>query len=240
MSSERWYFRIDGKRYGPVGNAELDKLLKPPRVAPMVDARPVDFEGEWVQIGPGDDFSKAVDHFGIDFTPGEDDGVSSGKRRRGGERTWFERNVIDPLESIGNLFGKHRLTVFIAVVFLSVNAAALPYLLPKRGAERDYLATYDDIHKQFKALRKAESTTPEQWQQFSNESKKRLEPILADLAKSTDPQDQLRRYLLWAGRDCLLPIVSQTELPPAKETAKMELGYDRLKQFADTSLAAEN
>lgn len=231
---ERWFFRIDSKQYGPVDISRLEALLQPPRLAKMVEVRPESQVGSWLTIGPQDDFSTAIGHFNIELN----------ETRKPETRTRSTQRVPSNLSAVSttihdyrilivDLLLDHRWAVIAIVAWLFANTLLYYFVLNDDSEERAYLQTYAEVWDEFQQMRNGR-LNDEQWQAFVVSAQDRLVLTIDQLAYSSGDDEPVRRSLLWAGRDCLLPLVSMPQ--PTNESNRLERAYLEHIQAAEQAL----
>jgi hypothetical protein len=231
MMSERWHFQIDGKRYGPVETADLERFLAPPRLCRFMELRKEGTD-EWIAIGPRDDLQTAYKRLGV--VPPPPKAKSAGEPAVASqadtavkvastapavaERTdisfgWL-RTLLLPwywfmaaVDRFAEFVARHWVPFALAALLGAINLGIYIYSKYDYASEGEVLATYVEVWNEYIKLTEAE-TTEAQWKAFKEKATPRLQPLIDDLLGNTSAQTPTRRHLLWAGRDCLLPIVS--------------------------------
>lgn len=230
-TSERWYLRIDGQRYGPVGRAELEKFLAPPRLCSVLEVKCGD-DGDWVYITREETIDKVLVRFGVDPDPvvGAPEYVRSARTPKRLE------GVRDFIEGLSAWLIHHWVAAASVVAIVAINAAVLFLLNDPHGREREILARYEALWQE---VRRFSSDSPkEDWRKFAEPALIELEPMIRELEKSASVHHPSRQNLLFAGRDHLRTLL-KAEVPPTPQTPQAILFERRMQgaraQFLPTS-----
>ncbi|MFO1093752.1 MAG: hypothetical protein U0992_10640 [Planctomycetaceae bacterium] len=232
--SERWHFQIDGKRYGPVPTTDLERFLAPPRLCRFMEVLK-EGSDEWVAIGPHDDLSTALKRLGVVLPPRPATstqaestapriapiglktataavapaaaGAAATRPWRPGLLARLRYALGDAIDAVAEFIARFWVPFALVAVLGAINLGIYLARQFDYPADREIRTTYVEIWNEYLKLQEAK-TTKEQWQAFSKSSESRLTPLIEGLATRTDAETPLRRHLLWAGRDCLVPLVS--------------------------------
>lgn len=202
--AEKWYVRSpDGDR-GPFEFPEVLGLIRTGNLGSDDDIK-CTLEGHWVKVG-------AID---LNATEGTGNAEALAKATRPGKRgnrgnaasassrpqpSWFEiiyEEITDRLDP------RFLWVVVIIAVWLGINFFVLRMMNPYE-AERTYLEQFVTIRDELLRHRQAELSEAE-WAAFSTQSGAEVERIVAKLKRGATADHPVRRHLLWAGNDCLLP-----------------------------------
>ncbi|MCA9078654.1 MAG: hypothetical protein KDA93_26750, partial [Planctomycetaceae bacterium] len=178
---------------------------------------------EWLTIGPNEDMATAASHFDVELT----DNVTSnsvGVNHQQHARSSRFSSTSGPVASLVQWIAEHRWIVIGASTWIVFNAAVYWFVFASHSVEDECLQAYSEIWAEYKQLTD-EEVSPDRWQAFSETSKSRLTPLIEQLNRSTDAQSPNLRNLLWAGRDCLLPLTSGQE--PPVESRRFERAYQQ-------------
>jgi hypothetical protein len=230
-SAERWFLRIDGHHYGPVGRAELERFLLPPRLCSVMEVKCGD-EGVWFSIARNETIDKVLVRAGIAPEPGP--------------QTLWQRPESSALSrllgGIGAVFSGLAAWLLerwaaTAVVFtlLAINAVGLFVLRDPYTRDREILARFETVWRDVGAF-DAKKTSSDDWRSFAGPILAELEPIIRELEGSASVHEPARQNLLFAGRDNLKRILRK-EKPPAPRDPQVVMFEKRLRfarqQFSD-------
>ncbi|MBL8851884.1 MAG: hypothetical protein JNG89_19585 [Planctomycetaceae bacterium] len=228
--SDRWLFQIDGKRYGPVAETELERFLAPPRLCKFMEVRRDGNGEEWISIGPKDDLQTALKRLGVVLPPKAPEpapaAIPAAKAKvveaapppavaapapaepRGpGIITLLRYWLNEGADRLAEFIARFWIPFAIAALWGAVNLGLYIYSNLDYASEREILTAYVEVWNEYLKLQEAE-TTEAQWKSFKEAAAPRLQPLVDELTSNTSSSTPIRRHLLWAGRDCLLPLVS--------------------------------
>lgn len=210
QGSARWYVRIDGTKFGPIGYEELEALLRPPRLCRTCEVRHGE-RGSWVGVGFDQELSEVASirrHASVSkaILPAErrNTALLADRRSLAARRPRFEFTA--KVESLLKTMWDHRLLFAFVTLWVSLNVGVFMATGRAYATDRQYLDTYTSIWSELHQLRDQEATDA-QWAEFEKRANSRLDAIIAVLEKSANRDRPVKRHLLWAGRDYLRPIV---------------------------------
>ncbi|QDU46695.1 hypothetical protein Mal52_52170 [Symmachiella dynata] len=228
--AEKWYVRSpDGDR-GPFEFPEVLGLIRTGNLGGDDDIK-CTLEGHWIKAG-------AID---LDAAEGTGNAEALAKATRPGKRrsaasassppqsSWFE-NIY---EAITDRLGPRFLWVVVIIgVWLGINFFIVRMMNPYE-AERTYLKQFVTIRDELLRHRQAELSEAE-WAAFSTQSRAEVQRIVGKLKRGATAEHPVRRHLLWAGNDCLLPGLQDAEA----FTPEIEQRFERYMNQALMALNA--
>ncbi|MBX7106894.1 MAG: hypothetical protein K1X57_22680 [Gemmataceae bacterium] len=243
---DRWLFQIDGKRYGPVEETELERFLAPPRLCKFMEVRRDGNGDEWISIGPKDDLQTALKRIGVVLPPKtpepEPEAEPAAKPKvaaptpppavvtpvpaepRGpGIITLIRYWINEGADRLAEFIARFWIPFAIAALWGAVNLGLYIYGKLDYASEREILTAYVEVWNEYLKLQEAK-TTEGQWQSFKDRATPRLQPLIDELTNNTSASTPIRRHLLWAGRDCLAPLVASAGGEPDRRT---EFGFQQ-------------
>ena len=120
----------------------------------------------------------------------------------------------------------HRLIVLTVIGF-----GVWYYLIPT-----PVTTVYDRfiaINKEIE-YKRAHKTTRLQWEEYITATRAELDPIIENLEKTASSDDRVRQELLWAGRDCLIKMLSNTVTERVLESEQeFELHMETAKKLME-------
>jgi hypothetical protein len=199
--AEKWYVRSpDGDR-GPFEFPELLGLIRTGNLGGDDDIK-CTLEGHWIKAGEID----------LDAAEGTGNAEALAKATRPGKRRNAAAASTRPqpsrfeiiYEEITDRLGPRFLWVVVIIgVWLGVNFLVLRMMNPYE-AERTYLKQFVTIRDELLQHRQAELNEAK-WTAFSAQSRTEVQRIVGKLKRGATAEHPVRRHLLWAGNDCLLP-----------------------------------
>ncbi len=232
--AEKWYVRSpDGDR-GPFEFPEVLGLIRTGNLGSDDDIK-CTLEGHWVKVG-------AID---LNATEGTGNAEALAKATRPGKRgnrgnaasassrpqpSWFEiiyEEITDRLDP------RFLWVVVIIAVWLGINFFVLRMMNPYE-AERTYLEQFVTIRDELLRHRQAELNETE-WAAFSTRSRAEVQRIVGKLKRGATAEHPVRRHLLWAGKDCLLPALNN----PDGLTPELQQRLDKYISQVTTALGAQ-
>jgi hypothetical protein len=244
--SERWRFQIDGKRYGPVETGDLERFLAPPRLCRFME---VQREGsdDWISIGRKDDLNTALKRLGVELPSIREpqpepevaakrasaasepapvttvDEPAAAKEWRPGPVTLLRYWFAEKVDQFAEFVARHWLPFALVGLWGALNLGIYIYSRFDYATEREIVAAYVEVWNEYIALQDSKATEA-QWQAFKDTATPRLQPLVDELTTNTSSQTPARRHLLWAGRDCLLPLIAAAG---GERQPRVEFGFQQ-------------
>ena len=244
---EQWYFRIDGKNFGPSSRVQLEHFLRPPRLCKTLEVMCQERDGYWLTIGPDETIDIVLQRFGIPV-PSVPATATINKSRthvipRSSSKftapNWISTPIDRLKEGLSDLAGRLGPPVkkfgpyfIIALALLMVSATAFVMTGGLRMSEKQIVSQFDTIWKE--AMSMNQSAAPDQWRQFADKSLTELEPTLRDLSQSSSVKNSSRQQLLFAGRDHLRKML-KADKPPQKFSVSARV-FEKYMQLAHKNL----
>jgi hypothetical protein len=203
-TAERWFLRIDGHHYGPVGRTELEKFLLPPRLCSVLEVKCGD-DGVWFSIGRNETIDKVLVRAGVAPEPGP-------------QAVWQRPQPSFLSNLIGGVAAwllERWIPVSAVVILALVNAVSLFVLRDPYVRDREILARYEGMWRELRSV-DAEKTAGDDWRKLADPMLKELEPMLKELDETASIHEPARQNLLFAGRDHLRTILREKAPPQAK------------------------
>ena len=236
VSGRIWYYRGNQEEVGPISWAEIRQSAKSGQLTPADEVRisPDGIRGQWLPVArilhliP--EFSEAASRKNHDDLESEarctltDDSAGSlGKSSK--TITWQSpdlhwsgvsfRPLLDTVAGFGyfilelsGLIGKglRKLAIPAAVltILITINGAAWMWI--NTDSEQTQIDKINQIGKEFRELQFRKAGDAE-WVKFLSVSRQTLEPMIPQFEKYASSSRPIQQQLLWAGRDCLLPML---------------------------------
>lgn len=242
-AGEQWYFRIDGKNFGPSSRSQLEHFLQPPRLCKTLEVMCTDRNGYWLTIGVDETIEMVLQRFGIPLQAGTNTTTVSRAKTviiPKPSRGFSLQSVISlPIEKLkdtasniadrlGPTAKKFGAVTVIAVALLICGSTAFVLMGGLRKSDSQILAQYNTIWKEATTMHG--SSSAEQWREFADKSLTELEPTIRELSQSANVHNPKRQDLLFAGRDHLRKML-KAERPPEKATLSARV-FERYLQLA--------
>jgi hypothetical protein len=228
--AEQWYFRIDGREFGPSSRDQLEHFLTPPRLCTSLEVMCTEREGYWFLIAKEETIEKVLEKVGIRLEP-----VTEMKPLSATQAT-----APDPVswlggisETVANAVARHSVLILILLAFVSMNGT-LFYLT------RDTTTREREILSRFKSLLdtaldfKTKQRSAEEWRTFADEAERELRPLINELTRTASVKEPVRQKLLFAGRDHLKKLFQTTD-PPLSYSPEAKM-VDKYLQLARDQL----
>lgn len=228
---EQWYFRIDGKNFGPSSRAQLEHFLRPPRLCKTLEVMCTERQGFWHTIGVDETIEMVLERFGIPLpdVPSAAPVVTPKSKAvaKPASTVTLPGWISTPIDRVAELFGglldligppikRFGPYVIIALALFIAGSTAFVMMGGMQISEKQIVSQYDAIWKEATAMSGGKAS--DQWRQFADKSLAELEPTLRDLSHSSSVQNFSRQQLLFAGRDHLKKMLKADE-PPKKFSA---------------------
>lgn len=244
--ADRWLFQIDGKRYGPVEETELERFLAPPRLCKFMEVRRDGSGEDWISIGPKDDLNSALKRLGVVLplrTPEPEpepapapkakpvepapppvaEAPAPAEPRGPGIIALLRHWLAEGVDQVAEFIARFWIPFTIAALWGAVNLGLYIYGQLDYASEREILTAYVEVWNEYLELQEGK-TSEDQWTAFREKATPRLQPLVDELATNTNSDTPIRRHLLWAGRDCLLPLVSSAG---GERPRRVEFGFQQ-------------
>lgn len=211
VSTEQWYFRIDGREYGPTSRDQLEKFLAPPRLCKSLEVMCSIREGHWSLIANDVTVEMVLERFGI-----VDDPVSEVAPSRPVYRApnpiveWFRETVEWVIERLV----KHARVILAVVGLIALNIAIMYFFADPVARELEIVSRYELLWNSALKLGSSEASGDD-WRAFADNAESELAPLIKEVARSASVQNPVRQELLFLGRDHLRPMLEAKE-PPTK------------------------
>lgn len=203
-SAERWFLRIDGHHYGPVGRTELERFLLPPRLCSVLEVKCGD-DGVWFSIARNETIDKVLVRAGVAPEPAA--------------QTLWQRPEPSALSNLISGLAAWLLERWVpvsaVVILATVNAVAMFVLRDPYVRDREILARYEGMWRELLAV-DPQQTKGDDWRKLADPMLTELEPILKELDETASVYEPARQNLLFAGRDHLRSILREKAPPEAK------------------------
>jgi hypothetical protein len=215
-SAERWFLRIDGHHYGPVGRTELERFLLPPRLCSVLEVKCGD-DGVWFSIARNETIDKVLVRAGVAPEPAA--------------QTLWQRPEPSALSNLISGLAAWLLERWVpvsaVVILATVNAVAMFVLRDPYVRDREILARYEGMWRELQAV-DPQQTKGDDWRKLADPMLTELEPILKELDETASVYEPARQNLLFAGRDHLRSILRE-KAPPEAKNPHIQLFERRLK-----------
>lgn len=204
---EQWYFRIDGKNYGPTSRDALERFLSPPRLCKSVQVMCSVFDGQWLLVHSNETVEEVLHKFGLVTDPPieEPDAEPVAPSR-------VVEMVRSATTAAFETVWKYKFVIFLLVVVAAVNLLFLYLFVDEDDRNQKITAKFQSIWDTVQKS-KSRETSDDEWQTFAEESRMELEPIIDELARSATVQKPVRQQLLFLGRDHLKPLLASETAP---------------------------
>lgn len=90
---------------------------------------------------------------------------------------------------------------------LWLSANAVIFFWPQDQTDKKYYETFAGIWSSAREFQA--SNSKEEWDEFTAKSLAQLAPIIDELEEDANPRYPAKQHLLWAGRDCLRPLLER-------------------------------
>ena len=230
--AEKWYVRSpDGDR-GPFEFPEVLGLIRTGSLGGDDDIK-CTLEGHWIKAG-------AIDLDAAEGT-GKAEALAKATRpeKRRNAASASSRPQPSRLEIIyeeitDRLDPRFLWVAVIIAAWLGVNFFVLRMMNPYE-AERTYLEQFVAIRDELSRHRQTELNEAE-WAEFSTRSRAEVQRIVGKLKRGATAEHPVRRHLLWAGKDCLLPGLQD----PQAFTPEIEQRFELYMNQASMALTASS
>ena len=203
---EQWYFRIDGREYGPSSRDQLEKFLKPPRLCKSMEVMCTQREGTWFLVAKDETLETALCKFGI--LPAVNSATDSSLYK--GSQVWD--SICTRCETLAKKIVEHSLILNFIIVIAAVNLVFLYATDESHVRERVILSIYETIWKEARSFH-PKLTHIDEWREFADDASKKIQPLLRELGRSANVRKPLRQQLLFAGRDHLAKLLEGNDVP---------------------------
>lgn len=235
ISGRCWYFRNHGEEVGPVSWTELRRLAKSGSLTPdhQVRISPDGTSGLWLPVSrishlipefdqtadqQDDHHLEAEAHSALANHAAVTEDAKSRKTiswQSTTRRDWSLRPVVDTAmgfwyllleisDRIGKLLWKLALPGVALLLFTGINYGLWVWI--NTDSEQTQIEKLKRIGTRFQELNFRKGSDAE-WTAFRSESLKTLEPMIPLFEKYASADRPIQQQLLWAGRDCLLPML---------------------------------
>lgn len=247
--AEQWYFRIDGREYGPTSRTQLERFLAPPRLCKSLEVMCSNREGHWFLIAKHETVEMVLERFGIVVEVPEEVAPSKAKSalvyKTSAPVEEEVREYVRPkpvykapnpivdwfsetFEALAERLIKYKLPILLVVSVVSINLAMLYLFVDIDGRNRTILTRYESMWSSAVKM-EADETSEETWRTYADESQIELDGFIKVLARSASVQNPVEQQLLFVGRDILKPVFAATEPPPkASPTRRVIQRYFKL------------
>lgn len=134
------------------------------------------------------------------------------------------------LPPAGSRFKLPRLALVVVGVFVVTNALILLLAPDVFGPDHRNYHTFLSIWDEMKQMRERGSPLLE-WNAFAEQASARLAPIIAELEESADVRQPVKQHLLWAGRDCLLPMLRNAHVRRSHSEEQFQQHMNRASEL---------
>jgi hypothetical protein len=230
--AENWYVRSpDGDR-GPFEFSEMLGLIRVGSLGGDDDIK-CTLDGHWIK-------ASAIDLHAAEGTGNAETLVKAarpGRRRNPKSAASRPRpsRMIRIYEEIADRVHPRIVWVIVIIaVWAGVNFFVARMLHPYE-AEAKYLERFVAIRDELLRHRDADLSEPA-WTKFSAQSRDEVQRIVAKLKRGATADHPVRRHLLWAGKDCLLPGLAGRQA----FTPEIEQRFELYVNQASTALIGQN
>lgn len=152
------------------------------------------------------------------------------EQRTSGQRIWDATRA--------GLRGPRGLIAIIAA-WIGVNAIVL--LWPADTTDKRHYETIASIWSSATVPRQP-ARSAEEWDAFVAESTETLTPVIAELEEDASPRYPAKQHLLWASRDCLIPLLRGKSFDQLKFLDHMATARRHIRQAGQDvpELVAQN
>ncbi|WP_010587004.1 hypothetical protein [Schlesneria paludicola] len=237
-SSEQWYFRIDGREYGPTSRDQLEKFLAPPRLCKSLEVMCSIREGYWSLIANDVTVEMVLERFGIEVESdrpaepskpvqvGQASVIPVSKATVGPSKPvyrapnpiveWFR----DTWEWVGERLAKYMLVILVVLGIVALNLGMTYFFADPVARELEIVARYESLWNSALKLGGDEASS-EEWRAFADQAEAELDPLIKEVARAASVQNQVRQKLLFLGRDHLKPLFA-AKGPPTKNSSSAQ------------------
>ncbi len=228
--TEQWYFRIDGREFGPSSRDQLEHFLTPPRLCTSLEVMCTEREGYWFLIAKDETIEMVLKKVGISLEPVAAMKPLSVTRVIASESAgWFSGLST----TVTNAVARHPVLIFGLLAFASINGTLLYLVRDTMTREREILSRFESLLNTAVDFEPKKQSADE-WRKFADQAEKELEPLVKELARTASVKQPVRQKLLFAGRDHLTKLFQAAE-PPLKHSPATRV-IDRYLQLARDQL----
>lgn len=233
-SSEKWYFKIDGKEFGPSSRDQLEHFLQPPRLCKSLEVMCSEREGFWFLVAVDETIDVVLDKVGI-VPPPESTSTSAE------EPVWrppsTTSKVIDWFQDqflvLSELVSRHFAILLAVVGIIVVNVVILYVTADPYVREREILSRFETLWRDAQKF----DDDDDKWPAFAASASTEIEPIVKQLARTANRDRPVTQSLLFVGRDYLTKLF-QAKSPPEKGSVDANV-VGRYLKLANEQLGGE-
>lgn len=204
-AEEHWFLRIDEKVVGPVTRAQLESFLRPPRLCRRMDVMCSLQPERWHCIKSTQVLDDVLALAGVEKP------VAKQATNLAPRFSLFEF-LGSYWDGISAGIIEYRAIIGIAFLFVAVNSIAWVLAQDPDLKEREILAMYESISAKMREFREDHSDI-EDWKRFASESVRVVEPMIAELKRTSNVHHPIRQNLLYAGQDSLISLLKSGQPP---------------------------
>ncbi len=216
VPAERWYFRIDGKEFGPSSRSQLERFLEPPRLCQSLEVMCSEREGRWFLIAKHETIEMVLRKVGVQVEQN-----SAAAIRPASRLPQFLEEMRERYRRFVEGLGKIQALLWVLFAFLVVNGVVFYFLSEGMGRERKILARYESL---LEATRQFDPKTAkeEDWRRFADGANAEIEPMVRQLQRTASRHRPIQQNLLFAGRDYFTKLF-QAAAPPAADSNNVKV-----------------
>lgn len=212
-TEDRWFLRIDEKIVGPITRAQLETFLRPPRLCQRMDVMCSLQPERWHCIKSTQILDDVLALAGLEKA------VARQTLKLVPRFSLFE-NLGSCWDGIAAGVLEYRGLIGIAFLLVAANLVAWVLSQNPDSREREILATYESISEKMREYREGRWAN-EDWKRFALESLQVVEPMIAELKRTSNVHHPVRQNLLYAGQDSLTSLLKSGEPPADKDQSAL-------------------
>ena len=218
--SEEWYFRIDGRKFGPSTRAQLETFLRPPRLCKSLEVMCTGGNGTWLLIQSHETIDTVLHRVGLGNQASTKTRSSKFEHKPSAASIRTHR-ISNGLEALTETASKYRVWIIAFLLLLLTNSITLYATSDRYAAERTVFLRAVEIWKSARSFDSKVIDNPE-WLAFSERARTEVEGFTTELAAKANRSRPVTQELLFLVRDHLKPALSK-QTPPTKGSAELSV-----------------
>ena len=164
QSTEKWYFRDDGREFGPSSRNQLEHFLSPPRLCRSMEVMCTKNEGHWFLIAEHEMLEHVLQKVGV---ASESQDLPLPSRSIPLSTSLFVEWARDRCEVLGSWASRNASVILVGFSFAAVNAVLLFATSDPDARERKILAIYQTTWTAAREFDAAEESSAD-WRSFAD------------------------------------------------------------------------
>jgi len=230
-----WYYSVDGKEQGPILVSRLRQMARRNEIKPDNLVRKGK-AGSWMTAGSVVELTD----FDSGSTPVTDvaeeaslDPAEPSQLQYLQQSAWWwftsaSRSAIDRIVLLRTVAGY----IALVVIVVSLARVAIKQTGFTWSAPVDPLAQYESLWSELKSNRESHAEKAV-WGEFAERGRRELEPVVARLEQEAGVKNRESQLLLWAGRDCLPVMFSDSRTMPSRAEVQLAEYLENVKRLRD-------